>query len=48
MIVDTTEQFDQFGPRAIIRAVIDNEYRLSIFVCEAVEKAIKSLAKAKK
>jgi hypothetical protein len=48
MIVDTTEQFDQFGPRAVIGAVIDNEHRLSIFVGEPVEKAMKSLTETKK
>ncbi len=48
MIVDTTEQFYQLGPRAIIRTIIDNEHRLSIFVCEAVEKAMQPQAKTEK
>jgi len=40
VIANTTEQFHQLGPRAVVRAVIDDEHLLSIFVREAVEKAI--------
>jgi hypothetical protein len=48
VIVNPTEQFHQLGTRAIIGAVINNENRLSIFVCETIEKAMQPYAKTEK
>ena len=44
MIEDSAKKFDFFGARPVIRAIINNEHRFALIICQAINNAMKANA----